>query len=40
MVIYFAIYVHIKPMKILSLDYHELIGKIEEHEGKLMINND
>ena len=37
--IYFAIYVHSHSIKILNLDYHELIGKIEEQEGKLMINN-
>ena len=39
--IYFTTYVHSKSMKILSLYYHELLGKIEEHEGKnyLMVDD-
>ena len=32
--IYFARYFHKKWIKKLSLHYHELIGKIKEHEGK------
>ena len=32
--IYFTRYVHSKSIKVLNLHYHELIGKIEEHEGK------
>ena len=31
--IYFTRYVHSKSIKMLSLHYHELIGKIEEQEG-------
>ena len=31
---YFTRYVHSKPIKVVSLNYHELIGKIEEHERK------
>ena len=34
LVIYFARYVHSKPIKMLSLHYHKLIGKTEEHERK------
>ena len=32
--IHFPRYVHNKSIKILRLYYDELIGKIEEHEGK------
>ena len=32
--IYFTRYVHGKSMKMLSLYYHELIGKAEGYEGK------
>ena len=32
--IYFTIYVHSKAIKMLSLHYHKLMGKIEKHEGK------
>ena len=32
LVIYFTRYDHSKSVKLLSLHYHELIGKIEEHE--------
>ena len=32
--IYFTRYVHSKSIKILSLCYHELMGKFKEHEGK------
>ena len=37
----FTRYVHSNSIKILTLHYHELIGKIEEHEGKnyLMVND-
>ena len=34
MVIYFNRYVHSKSAKMLSLHYHELMGIIEEPEGK------
>ena len=39
--IYCTIYVLSKSIKMLSVHYHELIGKVEEHEGKkyLMVNN-
>ena len=39
--IYFTRYVHRKLIKVLSLHYHELMGKIKEHEGKkyLMVND-
>ena len=40
MVIYFTICVHSKSIKILSLHYHELMGKIKEHEGKKIIVED
>ena len=33
-VIYFTRYVHSKSIKILTLYYHELVGKSEGHEGK------
>ena len=33
-VIYFTRYVHSKSIKILTLCYHELVGKSEGHEGK------
>ena len=41
MVIYFTGYVHNKSIKILILHYDQLIGKIEQHEGKkyLMIDD-
>ena len=41
LVIYCTIYVLSKSIKMLSVHYHELIGKVEEHEGKkyLMVNN-
>ena len=41
LMIYFTTYVHSESMKILSLYYHELLGKIEEHEGKnyLMVDD-
>ena len=32
--IYFTRYVHSKSIKMISLQYHELMGKIEEYEGK------
>ena len=35
--IYFTRYVHSKSIKVLNLHYHELIGKIEEHEGKIFL---
>ena len=40
MIIYFIKYFHSKSIKMLNLHYHELMGKIEEHEGKkyLMAN--
>ena len=31
---YFTRYVHSKSIKMLSLHYHELMGKIKEYEGK------
>ena len=39
--IYFTRSVHSKPIKMLSLYYHELMEKIEEHEAKkhLMADN-
>ena len=39
--IYFTRYVHRKLIKMLSLHYHEVMGKIKEHEGKkyLMVND-
>ena len=41
LMIYFTRYVHRKLIKVLSLHYHELMGKIKEHEGKkyLMVND-
>ena len=41
LVIYFTIYAHNKLLKMLSLHYYELLGKIKEHEGKkyLMVDN-
>ena len=33
---YFTRYIHSNSIKMLSLHYHELMGKIEEHEGKNM----
>ena len=41
LVINFTIYVHSKSIKILSLHYRELIGTIEEREGKkyLMVDD-
>ena len=40
-VIYFARYAYKKSKKMLHLHYHELMGTIEEHEGKkyLMVDN-
>ena len=37
---YFTRFVQSNSIKILSLHYHELMGKIKEHEGKnyLMVN--
>ena len=35
--IYFTRYVHKMLVRMLSLYYHELIGKIEEHEGKMYL---
>ena len=35
--IYFTRYVHKMSVRMLSLYYHELIGKIEEHEGKMYL---
>ena len=39
--IYFTRYVHMNAIKMLSLHYHELMGKIKEHEGKkyMMVND-
>ena len=34
MVIYFTRYIHSKSIKMLSLYYYELMGKIKEHGGK------
>ena len=34
LVTYFTRYVHSKSIKMLSLYYYGLMGKIEEHEGK------
>ena len=34
LVIYFTRYIHKEPVKMLSICYHELMGKTEEHEGK------
>ena len=41
MAVYFTRYVCSKPIKMLSLHYHELIGKIEEYEEKeyLMVDD-
>ena len=41
MAICFTRYVHTKSIKMLSMHYHDLMGKIEEHEGKkyLMVDN-
>ena len=33
--IYFTRYDHGKSIKMLSLYYHELVGKIEEYDGKI-----
>ena len=35
LVIYFTRFVHRKLIKMLSLHYHELIGKMEEHKRKI-----
>ena len=35
LIIFFTGYVHIKSIKNLSQHYHELIGKMKEHEGKI-----
>ena len=37
LVIYFYRYVHSKLIKMLSLYYHELMGKIDDHEGKIYL---
>ena len=39
--IYLTRYVHSKSIKMLTLYYHELMWKIEEHEGKkyLMVDD-
>ena len=34
LMIYVTIYVDKKWIKLLSLNFHELVGKIEEHKGK------
>ena len=41
MTIYFTRYVHSKFIKVLSLNYHEVMGKIEKHEEKkyLMVDD-
>ena len=41
LMIYFTRYVHRKLIKMLSLHYHELMGKNKEHERKryLMVND-
>ena len=41
LMIYFTRYVHRKLIKMLSLRYHELMGKNKEHERKryLMVND-
>ena len=41
MAICFTRYVHTKSIKMLSMHYRDLMGKIEEHEGKkyLMVDN-
>ena len=41
LVIYFTRYVRIKSIKMISLCYRELMGKIKEHEGKkyLMVDD-
>ena len=36
LVIYFTRYVHKKSIKMLSLHYHELIEKFEEHDTKII----
>ena len=36
MVIHFTRYVDSKSIKMLSLHYHELMGNIKEHEGKIL----
>ena len=37
LVIYFYRYVHSKLKKMLSLYYHELMGKIDDHEEKIYL---
>ena len=41
LVIYYTRYDNSKSIKMMSLSYHELVGKIKEHEGKntLMIDS-
>ena len=39
MVIYFTRYVHSKSMKMVSLHYYELMGKVKEHEEKKIFGN-
>ena len=36
---YFTRYAHSKSIKTLSLHYHELMGKIKEHEGKKIFDD-
>ena len=38
--IYFTIYFNSKSIKMLSLHYHELMRKIEEHERKTYLMGD
>ena len=38
LVIYFPRYVYSKSIKMLSLHYPELMGKIKEYEGKNILN--
>ena len=39
LVTYFTRYVHSKAIKMLSLYYYRLMGKIEEHEGKKIFDD-
>ena len=39
LVIYFTRYVHGKSIKMLSLYYHELMGKVKEYERKKILDN-
>ena len=40
LVIYFTRYVHSKSIKMLSLHYHKLMGKIEEHQRNIYLTVD